>query len=197
MVELVEVDVVGREALQARIEGAADVQGGKPGFVGPVLHGAVNLGGEHRPLPALAALGEPAAQNFLGPAPVLGAAVDVGRVKEIDARVQRGIHDRVGGRLLCLRPKIHGAQAEAGNLQARAAQLAVLHGRSFRTLTLQPEPEFDRHLPVGYLAVLEVPADLLDLEPVQVPQGFEASAMPLRTAASTPSFEVPTISEML
>ena len=43
-------------------------------------------------------------------------------------------------------------------------------------------------------AVLDLAADLGDLEPVEVAQGLAARSMPLRTAWSMPSGEVPTIS---
>ena len=85
VMELVEIDVVRLQPLQAGIQRPADIQCGELGLVGPVRHGAVQLGGEHRVLPALAALGEPAAEDFLRPAAVARPAVDVGGVDEIDA----------------------------------------------------------------------------------------------------------------
>ena len=39
VVELVEVDVVGLQALEAGVQGAPDVQRGQLGLVGPVAHG--------------------------------------------------------------------------------------------------------------------------------------------------------------
>jgi len=66
VVELVQVDVVGLEALEAGVERAADVEGGELALVRPaVAHVAVDLGGEHGLLAVLGALGEPLADDLL------------------------------------------------------------------------------------------------------------------------------------
>jgi len=43
---------------------------------------------------------------------------------------------------------------------------------AFRSVLFQAEADLDGDLPVRDLPVLKVAADLLDLEPVQVPQGL-------------------------
>ena len=95
MVELVEVDPVGLHPAQRRLAGADDVAGGEEGVVRPVRHPAVDLGGQHGLLAALAALGEPGAEHLLGAALAGVEAVDVGGVEEVDALGERPVHDRV------------------------------------------------------------------------------------------------------
>src|ERR1035438_5977018 len=60
MVHLVEVDVIGLEPLETGLTGFADVEGGKAGRVGPIPHGAEDLGGQDHLIAAAPALGEPA-----------------------------------------------------------------------------------------------------------------------------------------
>ena len=130
VVELVDVDVVRLEALEAGIQCPADVESREPAVIGPVRHTAEQLGGQHRVLTALTALGKPAAEDLFGPATVLGSAIHIGSVKEVDPRLLGGIHDGVGGRHLGLRTKIHGAQAQTRDGQAGTAKMRVLHVRS-------------------------------------------------------------------
>lgn len=133
VVELVQIHVVGLQAAQRRVDRAADVQGGKLALVGPVTHGAVQLGGDDRALAADAVAGEPGADDLLGAALAGGAAVGVGRVEEVDALVEGVVHDVVGGRLVGLGAEVHGAQAEAGDGKAGPAEVRVLHGDHCRT----------------------------------------------------------------
>jgi hypothetical protein len=128
VVELVEVDVVGLQALQTGIEGPADIECREPGLVGPVRHDAVELGREHGAFAALAAFGEPPANDFLGPAAVLSPAINIGRVEEVDPGLQCGIHDGMGRGFVSSGAEIHGAEAQPGDFQAGAAQMGVLHG---------------------------------------------------------------------
>ena len=83
--ELVEVDVVGLQPAQARVERPADVERGELAGVGPVVHVAVELGRDDRPLAPAAALGEPVADDGFRGALARRSAVDVGGVEEIDA----------------------------------------------------------------------------------------------------------------
>ena len=128
VVHLVEVDVVGLQPLQAGVAGPADVQRREPPLVGPVPHVAVELGGQDHLLAAPAALGEPASDDLLGGAAPLGAAVDVGRVEKVDSGLQSRVHDGKRGRLIRLGPEIHGAQADAADAEAGAAEVGEVHG---------------------------------------------------------------------
>ena len=77
---------------------------------------------------ALAAFSEPTADDFLCPAAVPGAAVDVGGIEEVNAVLTGGIHDSVGSGLLGLWTEVHCPQAQPGDLEAGPAQMGVLHG---------------------------------------------------------------------
>ncbi len=131
VVELVQVDVVGPEPFQAGVHGPADVDRRKLVVVGPrgsvTGHVAVHLGGEHDLVAPLAALGEPGADDLLGPALVAGSPVDVGRVEEVDSRVQRRVHEGVAVGLVGQRTEVHRPEYESADLQSRASQLYVLH----------------------------------------------------------------------
>src|SRR3712207_2500067 len=129
VVELVEVDPVGLHPAQRGLARPDQVPGGEERVVGPVAHRAVDLGGQHRLLAALAAAGEPAAEHLLGAPLARVEAVDVRGVEEVDALGQCPVHDRVGVELLGLPPEVHRAEAQAGDRQAAASQVRVLHGR--------------------------------------------------------------------
>jgi len=118
VVELVDVDVVGLQPLQARVERATDVERREPAVVRPVGHVAVQLGREHGALAPPSTRGEPVAHDLLGDATPNPRAVHVGRVEEVDAVLVGGIHDDVGVGLRGLRAEVHGAEAETRDLQA-------------------------------------------------------------------------------
>ena len=128
VMHLVEVDVVGLQPLQAGVAGPTDVQRRELAVVRPVAHVAVELGGHDHLLAAATALGEPASDDLLGGAPALGAAVDVGRVEKVDSGLQSRVHDGKRGRLIGFGPEIHGAQADAADVEAGAAEVGELHG---------------------------------------------------------------------
>src|SRR6202035_2036259 len=67
MVHLVQVDVVGPQPAQRRVAGAADVERGELPLVGPGAHVTEQLGRQDRLPTPPAALGEPVAQDLLGP----------------------------------------------------------------------------------------------------------------------------------
>ena len=142
VVHLVEVDVVGLQPAQAGVAGPPDVQRREPPLVRPVAHVAVELRGEHRLLTPSTALGEPAADDLLGRATPLGAAVDVGRVEEVDSGLQGRVHDGKRGRLIGLGPEIHGAQADAADAEAGAAEVGELH-------TPEPTGPTPKSAPIG------------------------------------------------
>ena len=111
---------------------AAHLVGGQSaGAVGAVIgivHFLMHLGGQHHALTAAAALLEPAADDLLGDALVIGGlAVVVRRVEEIDARVQRRVHDAMGFLLVAAVAEGHGAQAELADQQTRSSQMRILH----------------------------------------------------------------------
>ena len=127
-VELVEVDVVGLQATQRVLHGGDD-----PAPRGALLvrvlagraaeHRAAELGGEHDLVPA----------PFQGLADdVLGVAVGVGGVDEVDAGVQRLVDDagRVLGGIAHGCGEHQGAQGVGADLDAGPAEGAVLHGFS-------------------------------------------------------------------
>ena len=90
--------------------------------VGAGAHLAVDFCRQHDVVPA-AVLAERPAHDVLA----LARVVDVGRVDEIDAAVERGVDD--AQRLVFRRwvAKVHGAQTERRNLHPRAAKTAIVH----------------------------------------------------------------------
>ena len=68
VVHLVEVDVVGLQAPQRPLAGAADVARREERVVGPVAHRAVQLGRDDDLVAPAAALGEPPSDDLLGDA---------------------------------------------------------------------------------------------------------------------------------
>ena len=66
--------------------------------------------------------------------------------------------------------------------------------RASGSVVLEAEAELEADLEVLDGVVLDLAADLGDLEPVEVAQRRDARSMPLRMAWSMPSGEVPTIS---
>ncbi len=123
VVHLVQVDVVGLQAAQAGLAGVADVPGREPRRVRPAVAPVEDLGGEHDLLPPLPALGEPATDDRLG----LAAAVDVGRVEEVDALFERRVHDGEAVGLVGPRAEVHRAEAQRAHPQAGSPECSVLH----------------------------------------------------------------------
>ena len=120
----------------------------QPTGVRPAVARVVHLGRDHRAFPPAVALREPPADDRLGePATV---AVHVGGVEEVDAEVERAVHDPVAFGLLGLHAglaahaEVHGAEAQRADAEAGAAEQSVVHGR----LVLQ----LDDDLGVGLLA---------------------------------------------
>ena len=99
----------------------------------PASHGF----GSHRPEALrrddelVAAALQPAAEDLLGAAgggEVAAERVHVGRVEEGDALLVGVIEDRARAVLVDLEAEGHGAEADAGDLEAGAAETNVLHG---------------------------------------------------------------------
>ena len=122
-VDLVEVDVVGLQAAQARLALLDDVAAAVAQHVGvSVVHLAVHLGGQND-LGALAvALQRLAGHFFAAP-----AAVDVGRIEEVDAGVDGAVDDRIGIIGGGLAAEHHAAQAELADFHTGASQRTVFH----------------------------------------------------------------------
>ena len=123
VVHLVEVDVVGLQAPQAVVARLTDVQRRQLRRVRPLVATAVDLGREHGLLPPATALREPPADDLLG----LGAAVDVGGVEEVHARLERRVHQLVARRLVGVGAEVHRAEAQGADAEAGAAEEAVIH----------------------------------------------------------------------
>ena len=102
-------------------------------WFGHLLISAVEFGGENDLLAAPAALRKPTADDLLGDAFAHLPAVDVGGIEEVDARVDRGIHDAERVSLGRLGTEVHRPQTKPADLGARAPKLSKFHGdlRSF------------------------------------------------------------------
>ena len=127
VMHLVEVDVVGLQSTQARVACVADVSRRETAVVGPVRHRAEHLRREHHLLASIPTLREPSADDRLGRARALVAAVAVCRVEEVDAVLEGTVHDDAGVVLARERTEVHGAEAQLADAQGRASESAVLH----------------------------------------------------------------------
>jgi hypothetical protein len=123
--DLVQVDPVGPQARQARLDRTEDPAPRVATAVGAVTHREVDLGGEHDVVtPAL----QRPSHNVLG----LARGVHVGGVDEVDPLVERGAND--AGTVVVVGvadgTEHHRAQAVDAHLDAGAAKGAVAHGRA-------------------------------------------------------------------
>src|SRR4029077_19650805 len=100
------------------------VRGG-PAVARPFAHLAVDLGGEDDALAPAAALGEPAAHDLLRDALAGLPSVDVRGIEEVDAGIERPVHEREAVRLARLRAEVHRAEAEAAHAQASSTEADV------------------------------------------------------------------------
>src|SRR5207245_2427624 len=94
MVHLVEVDVIGLQAAQTFLAGAPDVKGRQARLIGPGTHIAVHLRGNDHLIAPTTALRKPAPDDLFGNTFAYFPAINVGAVPEVEAQVQRFIHDR-------------------------------------------------------------------------------------------------------
>ncbi|MNT08093.1 hypothetical protein D3C72_1428220 [compost metagenome] len=120
-VQVKDVDMVGREPVQAVLDRARDPHARVMRVVGRGLHGVAELGRQH---PVVAAGAQQPADHLLRRA--LG--VDVGGIDEIHAVVTRAGNDAGGLGLVGLVGKHHGAQAQRRDAQVAGAEAAVGHG---------------------------------------------------------------------
>ena len=120
IVGVVEVDVVGFQAAQARLDLTDDVPAGQAAVVDVEPDDAVGLGGDHH---LVAAAAQGAAEDLLGGFAVGGGrsarpvedrhvAVDVGGVDEVDAEVDSRADDLVGVLRTRRDPEGGGTQAD-------------------------------------------------------------------------------------
>jgi hypothetical protein len=136
-VELIEVHVVGLQPPQAVVDGLLDVDPVQPRLavadVGEARARAVHLGGDDDPV-ALAARGQPVADDLLGAPVGLGARrhrVHLGRVEEVDPVIE-GIVELLEGLGLAVRlAPGHGAQADGAHHDIAAPQSPVVHALPF------------------------------------------------------------------
>ena len=120
MVNVIEVDVVCTQSLEAVFDRVHNAHPRHPRVVGARAHGVEELGGNDRV--AAAAL-ERLASDDLG----LATAIRIGCVEEIDARVKRQIDDPLGLPLVGAVAKGHGAKANFRYFEAGAAHSAIFH----------------------------------------------------------------------
>ena len=118
---LVEIDVVGLQPRQAGFDRGHDVaaRGALPGAVG--CH---RLGIFRRQHDVLAAVAEHGAEHGLGAA---HAGIDVGGIEQGDTEVDRLVDDLARGFQIGALAEIVAAEADGGNAQAGAAEIANLH----------------------------------------------------------------------
>ncbi len=114
--QLIEIDVVGAESAQAVVAGLPDVLRPRPFAL--VVHRHAELRRDDRPI---ASVGECAPEELLA----LGRAVDVGGVEEVDARIERGVDDALGGGGVDAHPEV--VAAEADDRDAQRSDRTMLH----------------------------------------------------------------------
>ncbi len=128
LVEVIDIDVIGAEALEARIARLDDPFARQAALVRSVAHCIGQLGGKD---PAIALLGDRGADDLFGAAVVIG----VGGIDEIDPGVARLGDDAIARRRVGAPAEHHRAEADRRDLEPGAPEQAVIHG-VLRWLTL-------------------------------------------------------------
>ena len=134
-VQLVEIDMIGLQPLQAAIDRVHDVAARGAALVGALAHGAMDLGGDHDIRPLDAEIPERLAEQSLGGA----EGVDVGGIEEVDAGGDRAGDNLIDALLVEAGDEAplgvlagvaegHGAEAEFGDEHPRISELVVAHG---------------------------------------------------------------------
>jgi hypothetical protein len=124
-VHLVQVEVVGTEPAQRCLHGPQDVPAGAPRAVVRTVgagHVHAELGGEHR---LVAPSPQRRADQLLRGA--VRAAVDVGRVEQVDPEVECGMDHRAGTVRVHPAPEVVAAEPDHRDHQPGTAQPAVAH----------------------------------------------------------------------
>src|SRR5579864_2343495 len=125
--QLVEIDIVGLEPLQRRVDRIKDVLARHPLIPWLSAHLSDAFGGEDE---ARALALQPAADDLLGSTCRLTAAaerIDVRGVEEIDAALGSFVEDGSASLLVALKPEGHRAEAEPGHAKAGPAEFRVVH----------------------------------------------------------------------
>ena len=124
-VHLVQIDVIGLEPTKAALDLPQDVHAGRAAPVEVLTHRQPDFGGQHDLLPD-------ALQGVAQECLALPTAIDVGRVDEIDAMIQRELHHPV--RLILaqvahvhLAAELHAAERHFAHDQAGMSQCSVPH----------------------------------------------------------------------
>jgi hypothetical protein len=120
LVQIIDIDVVGAEPLQTVFGGLQYPAPRQAALVRVLAHGIGELGCQD---PVLPAVGDRAADHLLGIAAIIG----VGGVDEVDPGLARLRHDPSRGGLIGRSAEHHGAETNRRNLQAAAAEGAILH----------------------------------------------------------------------
>ena len=131
LMQIIDVDIVGAEPLQAFVGGLQHPASRQSAAVGIVAHGVGELGREYQSVPAV---GNGAADHLLG----IAARIGVGGIDEVDAGLARLGDDPRRRRLVGRPAEHHGAQAYRRDFQAAAAELTILHRLVLRVLIVIP-----------------------------------------------------------
>jgi hypothetical protein len=116
---LVQVDAIGAEPPQAAFDRFGHPPGARAGMARVVVDGRDELRGDDH---VVAMAAEGAAEVLLGS----GSAVDVGRVEEVDSRVERSVD--YGRALLLVDAHAEVVAAQSDQRDLERPQLARLHG---------------------------------------------------------------------
>ena len=120
LVEVVEVDVLRLQALERSVDGAADVLGRPVARLPP----PAELGGEDDPV-------APPAQHLAEKAlAVTAVPVDLGRIEERHAHVERGIDDPARSLEIDAPAEVVAAETDSRCTKAAVSELNELHGRN-------------------------------------------------------------------
>ena len=124
-VRLVQVDVVGPQPTERVLDGAHDPSAGVAAPVRVGAHRSVELRGQDH---VVATAGERLADELFGAA----LRVSVGRVDDVDARIDGSMHDADGVPLVAVpdaavRAEHHGPEGERAHLDPGPAEGAVVH----------------------------------------------------------------------
>src|SRR5438094_941652 len=121
--QVVNVQVVGLQALETLPHGAQDGGPGETALVRAFTHLAADLAGQDELVPLAP---ERLPEHLFGDAML----VDVGSVKEVDACLQAIVNHALCHLLIYLATKGHRAEASTGDIEISSFELSVQHGLS-------------------------------------------------------------------
>src|SRR5262249_4876461 len=131
--QLVKVDPIGVEPLQARLDRVHDIAPRRPLELAPVVHRHAELAREHD---RFALLAENASEPLLRAAFV---AIAVGGVDEVDAELDRLFYDAARRRKIDAAAEVIAAEADDGHFERGAAKSALFHRRLISLRAREPE----------------------------------------------------------